>query len=80
MKNQGELIARLIKQQGNLLTAAATLQIHETTLWRWRTGKATVHGVAEVAVLAVLEHPEDYAHFLKQARPQGRPQTKENEE
>ena len=70
---QAEKVKKFIKQQGGLNAAADTLGVHISSLWRWKTGAASLTGPALVAVDAVLRHPGEYKEFPDKAVKQGRP-------
>jgi hypothetical protein len=73
MTKQKALMQKLIKQQGNATTLALTLDVTAATIWRWKNGVTPLFGTALVAIEAIRDHPEDYAHFIEMAKPQGRP-------
>lgn len=72
-ESQRLLVERLIKKQGNVTAAAATIGVDASTLWRWRDGSRLMSGPAAVAIAAVLKHPEDYAKYRELVRPAHRP-------
>jgi transposase-like protein len=67
------LVDELIRVQGNGVAAAATLGVHATSLYRWRSGEYMLHGPALVAIRAVLAHPEDFTKYTELVRPAHRP-------
>ncbi len=72
------LVDEFIRVQGNGVSAAATLGVHATSLYRWRSGEYVLHGPPLVAIRAVLAHPEDYTEYTTLARPAHRPKPKDD--
>lgn len=70
--NKRALVEIAVKQMGSIDGLAAAVQAHRTTVQRWLRGDVQLAGPALVAVLAVVKHPEEFAHHHRPRKPGGR--------
>lgn len=58
-----QTIEAVIVLMGSGAAAARALNVSESTVYRWRSGRVMLDGPAIVAARAVIRHPSDYVRF-----------------
>ena len=66
---QRELIEALVKQQGTLVAAAATLGVSRSAVMSWKSCRRLMSEPTHKLIEAVLNNPKQYAKYKVLARP-----------
>lgn len=71
-KRETALLEIAIKQLGTIYGVADALRVHVATARRW-ADRGSLPGPVQVALLAIIKHPGEYAHHYRAPRDPGRP-------